>query len=143
VKCWQRFAAWAWDNIPGGVPAQNVFIDAFPELAAKLDELAFRRDRERTSRVLTHNGRLLRARSGTTMLPPRRCAVALHGRRFPEPAYRMIRPQRGALPDGPSSIAWLPCRAVVSPDAPEHHESGRQIPARGSTSSHHAGDVEL
>ncbi len=51
MKCWQRFAAWAWDNFPGGVPAQNVFIDAFPKLAAKLDELAFRRDREKKSRT--------------------------------------------------------------------------------------------
>jgi hypothetical protein len=48
VKHWQRFAAWAWDNFPGGVPVQNVFINAFPKPAAKLDELAFRRDRERT-----------------------------------------------------------------------------------------------
>jgi hypothetical protein len=56
VKCWQRCAAWAWDNFPGGVPAQNVFINAFPKLAAKLDRLAFRRDRERAPRSPTKGG---------------------------------------------------------------------------------------
>jgi hypothetical protein len=59
VKCWQRFAAWARDNLPGGVSAQNVLFDAFPTLAAMLDELAFRRDRERTSLNPTQSGELL------------------------------------------------------------------------------------
>jgi hypothetical protein len=40
------------------VPAQNVLFGAFPTLAAKLDELAFRRDRERTSLNPTQSGEL-------------------------------------------------------------------------------------
>jgi hypothetical protein len=38
-----RLAAWVWDNCP--VPAQNLMFDRAPRLAARLEGLAWQRDR--------------------------------------------------------------------------------------------------
>jgi hypothetical protein len=46
VNAWQRLAAWCWDNLPGGVPAQNTVWAVAPLLADHLERLANRRDAE-------------------------------------------------------------------------------------------------
>jgi hypothetical protein len=47
MNAWQRLAARVWDNLPGGVPAQNTVWEVAPPLARYLERLANRRDAER------------------------------------------------------------------------------------------------
>lgn len=45
----ERLVAWAWDNLPGGVPAQLWLWGVAPQLADLCEALANQRDRERSA----------------------------------------------------------------------------------------------
>ena len=47
----EKFAAWAWDNLPGGVPVQLWIWERSPWLAGWFELLANRRDWEKMMRI--------------------------------------------------------------------------------------------